>query len=219
MDALPEVHIDLEGWSLFFALLEATGGSSENDLDRLSHEVAEEARHRWRLDSLATDPTVAALRSLFRAVGCDPTRYRPSSEALIRRVLKDNPIPAISPLVDINNCLSLSLAVPCCVMAQEAVAPPFELRAGREGEAYESLRGPFKLAARPVLADRKGPCDAPITGSQRVKVAADTSSAWLVAYLPTATVTPEEAKAALGELLERAPVARITSIASFPHSA
>jgi len=214
MDGLPEVRIELEGWSLFFALLEVTG-EADSDLDRLRDEVAELARQRWRLETLARDPTVAALRSLFRAVGCDPTRYRPSSEALIRRVLKGDAIPAISPLVDINNCLSLSLAVPCCVMAQDKVAPPFTLRAGREGEAYESLRGPFKLASRPVLADRKGPCDAPITGSQRVKVTADTKAAWLVAYLPSSAVPAEEAQRALDESLNRVPVARLTTSATY----
>ena len=93
----------------------------------------------------AEDPTVAAIRKLFRAAGCDPTRYRPSSEALLRRVLKGEELAAIQPLVDLNNALSIGLAVPSCIMAADSVEPPLVLRAGAPGETFESLRGPFSL--------------------------------------------------------------------------
>ncbi|NIN66149.1 MAG: hypothetical protein GTO63_15940, partial [Anaerolineae bacterium] len=84
-----------------------------------------------------------------------------------RRILKGGAVPAINSLVDLNNCLSLELAVPCCVMAAESVASPYVLRTGRSGESYASLKGPFNLAGKPLLVDAEGPCDAPITGSER----------------------------------------------------
>jgi DNA/RNA-binding domain of Phe-tRNA-synthetase-like protein len=152
---------------------------------------------------------VAALRKLFKAAGCDPSRYRPSSEALLRRLLKGEELPAIHPLVDLNNCLSARLAVPCCVMEEAKVAPPFVFRVGEPGESYESLRGPFNLEAKPLLTDAEGPCDAPISGNQRVKVTGETQRAWLVAYLPAGVVAAEEADRVLRELLEAAPVARV----------
>lgn len=154
---------------------------------------------------------MAGLRKLFREAGCDPTRYRPSSEALLRRVLKGADLPAISPFVDINNCLSLRLAVPCCVMAAEAVEGPYVLRAGRSGESYESLKGPFNLEGKPLLLDVRGPCDAPITGSERVKIRTETTQTLLVAYLPEGVVTPRTAATMLEELLSDAPVAEILS--------
>ncbi len=178
-----EVSFDLDGWSLYWAYLEKTSDAGLQ-LAGLRSEVGSHARETLRIETLSQQPTVSALRGLFRAAGCDPTRYRPSSEALIRRLLKGAEIPQISPLVDINNCLSVSLAVPCCVMADDTIQPPFVPRAGRRGESYESLRGPFKLESRPLLADRDGPCDAPITGNRRVMVTNQTRSAWLVAYLP-----------------------------------
>jgi DNA/RNA-binding domain of Phe-tRNA-synthetase-like protein len=162
-----------------------------------------------QLDTLSTHPTLAGLRRLFKAAGCDPTRYRPSSEALLRRLLKGEEMPVISPLVDLNNCLSASLAVPCCVMAEETVSPPYVFRAGRPGESYESLRGPFNLEGKPLLVDAHGPCDAPITGNSRVKVTPDTKRAWLVAYLPTGVVVPESASEKLRELIEAAPAATL----------
>jgi DNA/RNA-binding domain of Phe-tRNA-synthetase-like protein len=208
VDTLPfEVRLDLPGWALYWALLEPTEGDLSADLAALRRRVAQEARAAHALGELSAHPTVAALRTLFRAAGTDPTRYRPSSEALLRRLLKGDELPGIHPLVDLNNCLSARLAVPCCVMAEETLEPPFHLRAGREGEAYDSLKGPFGLEGRPLLVDARGACDTPITGSRRVMIGPDSRRVWLVAYLPRAVVTPEAAELELGALLEAAPVA------------
>jgi DNA/RNA-binding domain of Phe-tRNA-synthetase-like protein len=207
MDALPfDVRFEIEGWKLFWALLESLPSHPEA-LSAVSREVVGRVRGDLELETLSTHPTLAALRKLFRAAGCDPTRYRPSSEALLRRLLKGEGLPTISPLVDLNNCLSASLGVPCCVMAEEKVSPPFVFRVGKPGESYESLRGPFNLEGKPLLVDAQGPCDAPISGNQRVKVVPETKRAWLVAYLPAGVVTPEAAERQLRELLKAAPVA------------
>jgi DNA/RNA-binding domain of Phe-tRNA-synthetase-like protein len=209
MDALPfDVRFEIEGWKLFWALLESQPSHSEALLE-VSREVVGRVRGNLELETLSTHPTVAALRKLFRAAGCDPTRYRPSSEALLRRLLKGEGLPTINPLVDLNNCLSASLAVPCCVMAEEKLSPPFVFRVGKPGESYESLRGPFNLEGKPLLVDAQGPCDAPISGNQRVKVIPETNRAWLVAYLPAGVVAPEAAERQLRELLKAAPVAHL----------
>lgn len=208
MSALPfQVRLELDGWRLFWALLDIQPADSRL-LAEISRQVVEQVRAHMRIDALSANPTVAALRRLFRAAGCDPTRYRPSSEALLRRLLKGEDLPRINQLVDLNNCLSASLAVPCCVMDEDSLNPPFLFRAGRAGESYESLRGPFNLAGKPLLLDASGPCDAPITGSQRVKVTDETRRAWLVAYLPACVVETDAAERRLSELLAAAPVAR-----------
>jgi DNA/RNA-binding domain of Phe-tRNA-synthetase-like protein len=212
MDSPPfAVHHDLDGWELFWVHLEFIPGQEEA-LAALRRESSERARSRFAPDSLSSHPTVAALRSLFRAAGCDPTRYRPSSEALLRRLLKGEDLPAIHPLVDLNNCLSVELAVPCCVVGDGSFEPPVILRAGQAGESYESLRGPFNLEGKPLLADAEGPFGTPITDSQRVKVKEGVARAWMVAYLPLGplgVVTPETGLSVLNELLAAAPVARL----------
>jgi DNA/RNA-binding domain of Phe-tRNA-synthetase-like protein len=149
------VRFELAGWELFFAELEKKKGSAAS-LSELRSSVAESVRETLRLEDLSKHPPIAAVRRLFKEAGCDPSRYRASSEALIRRLLKGEAIPSIHPLVDINNCLSARLAVPCCVMAKGSFSPPFVFRAGRAGETYESLRGPFRLERKPLLVDSEG---------------------------------------------------------------
>jgi DNA/RNA-binding domain of Phe-tRNA-synthetase-like protein len=203
----PVTH-ELAGWDLFWARLEAAPGQEEA-LTMLRRRAGERARSERDAESLSAHPTVAALRALFRAAGCDPTRYRPSSEALLRRLLKGDELPAIHPLVDLNNALSVALAVPCCIVAEGSFTPPVVLRAGGAGESYESLRGPFNLEGKPLLADAEGPFGTPITDSQRVKVTEGTRRAWIVAYLPAGVVAPEAAARVLSDLLAEFPVAAI----------
>src|SRR3954469_13248792 len=176
MKAAPfPVRFELAGWDLVWVRVEAVPGQEEALAD-LRRETSERVRARFEPESLSSHPTVAAVRSLFRAAGCDPTRYRPSAEALLRRVLKGEDLPAIHPLVDLNNCLSVELAVPSCAAAEGSFASPVVLRAGRPGETFDSLRGPFNLEGKPLLADDQGPFGTPITDSQRVKVQEDTES-------------------------------------------
>lgn len=207
MNTLPfEVEKEIAGWTLFWVHLVLGPGDPVFPAS-VRFEVAAAARAKYELSSLASDPTVSALRRLFKAAGCDPSRYRPSSEALLRRLLKGGEIPAIHPLVDLNNCLSAELAVPCCVMSEGTFQPPLVWRVGQHGEHYESLRGPFNLENKPLLVDNQGPLDAPITGSQRVKVTRATCAAWLVSYLPASVLTADLAEVKLNRLVERTRVA------------
>jgi DNA/RNA-binding domain of Phe-tRNA-synthetase-like protein len=212
MDAFPpETTHALPGWVLLWAELEPLQ-CDPGRLAALRRDVADRVRASHTLGTLAEHPTVAALRRLYRRAGTDPTRYRPSSEALVRRLLKGEEFPAIHPLVDLNNCLSAELLVPACVMDVRYLRPPFTFREGVSGEAYESLRGPFNLEGKPLLVDAEGPCDTPITGGVRVRVREDSRAVWLVAYLPADAAEPACGETALRSLLEAAPVARLAGL-------
>lgn len=191
MKNLPfDVSVELDGWTLFWASLSV--GEDQGGLADLRNRVVSRVRERFSEPAaIAAHPPVAAMRKLFRAAGCDPTRYRPASEALLRRLVKGAELPQIHPLVDVNNCLSAELAVPCCVMADGSLGSSLVFRAGQPGESYESLRGSFNLDAKPLLVDEIGPIDTPITGGVRVKVRPDTTAAWLVAYLPQDEATAD----------------------------
>jgi DNA/RNA-binding domain of Phe-tRNA-synthetase-like protein len=185
--AFPVTH-SLAGWTLVWAELALAPDATSAAAAGLAS-YSEAARSTGLQPD---EPVVAAVRRLFRAAGTDPTRYRPSSEALIRRLVRGDALPSIHPLVDLNNCLSIALRVPSCVMGAGSIRPPVELRAGTAGELMDSLRGPFDLAGKPVLADLKGPFGTPITDSERVAVREQCSRGWLVAYLPSGLVSATE---------------------------
>jgi DNA/RNA-binding domain of Phe-tRNA-synthetase-like protein len=203
---------ELEGWVLAWARLEAGGdaGAAER-LAARQRRVVSGLRSRWTPAELGEDPVVASLRRLFKAAGTDPSRYRPSSEALLRRLLKGDDLPLIHPLVDLNNELSIELKVPCCVLREESFAFPVTLRAGRPGEVLDAMRGPLDLAGKPLLEDAEGPFGTPITDGHRVKVLPDTTAAWMVAYLPAGVLDAGRAAAVLDEILAEAPVATLAS--------
>ncbi|HWN40717.1 MAG TPA: phenylalanine--tRNA ligase beta subunit-related protein [Thermoanaerobaculia bacterium] len=203
-----KVHHELPGWELLWLKLLLRPGHHEA-LAALRKEVTEVARANFEGDSLSSEPVVAGVRALFRAAGCDPTRYRPSSEALLRRLLKGEELPAIHPFVDLNNCLSVELAVPCCASADGTFTPPVTLRAGRPGETVQSLRGPFNLEGKPLLEDSQGAFSTPITDSERVRVHEGTERAWMVVYLPQGKMDAAASRARLDELLRKAPVAEV----------
>jgi len=200
---------ELEGWELAWFELEVSGGEGGREaLARRGRRFAAGLRAAATTATLADDPVAAAMRRLFRAAGTDPTRYRPSSEALLRRLVKGEELPAIHPLVDLNNQLSVELGVPCCVLRDGSFAFPVTLRAGRDGESLDAMRGPLALAGKPLLADGAGPFGTPITDGHRVKVLPETTRAWLVAYLPAGGISAGQAESMLAAILADAPVAR-----------
>lgn len=199
-ESLPEVRHELAGWQLLWVRLTMQAGG-EGALRTLRQKTQAEVRARLSLESLAQHPTVAGVRALFRQAGCDPTRYRPSSEALLRRVLKGEDLPDIFPAVDFNNLLSIELAVPSCVMDARCVEPQIVLRSGRAGERMLSMRGDFDLEGKPLLEDARGVFGTPITDSERVKVQADTRDILMVLYLPAVAGLVGEARACLERVL------------------
>lgn len=211
MNGAAEVRLELPGWQLAGFDLESVADPAA--AGRLAARRAREAARlcsRWTAAELGEDPTVAALRRLFKAAGTDPSRYRPSSEALLRRLLKGEELAPIHPLVDLNNQLSVELRVPACVLAAGSFSLPVTLRAGRAGEVLDSMRGPLDLEGKVLLADAEGPFGTPITDSHRVKVRPETNRAWLVAYLPSGQLDVDAVAGRLDEILEEAPVARRT---------
>jgi DNA/RNA-binding domain of Phe-tRNA-synthetase-like protein len=138
-------------------------------------------------------PATADARTLYKALGLDPTKYRPSNEALLRRALKAEPLYRINTLVDALNLSSLREQLPFGLYDLACVEPPVALRLGGAGEGYEGIRKGFVgVYGRPVLADAQGPFGNPTSDSARTCVRATTSQALVTCYAP-ASCTHERA--------------------------
>ena len=127
----------------------------------------------------------AAARALYRRFGVDPTRNRPSSEALLRRVRRGDPLPRVNSLVDVANVVSLRLQVPIGLYDLGRVEGPLRLRLGREGESYAGIgRDQVGVAGRICVADDLGACGNPSADSARTMITVDTAEAAWIFFLP-----------------------------------
>ena len=130
-------------------------------------------------------PGVEEARALYKAFGIDPTRTRPSNEALLRRVLKGEALYTVNTLVDALNLSSVREQVPFGLYDLGRVNPPVELRRGRPGESYEGIRkAAVNVDGRPVLSDVKGAFGNPTSDSARTMITLGTRSALVIAYAP-----------------------------------
>jgi len=132
-------------------------------------------------------PDIAPARQLYRHFGIDPTRYRPSSEALLRRVLRGERLPRVNSLVDVANVVSLRLQVPIGLYDLAHVRGSLTLRLGREGESYAGIRKEqVNVAGRICVADDAGPCGNPSADSGRTMITTATERAAWIFFLPVA---------------------------------
>ena len=127
----------------------------------------------------------AAVRAMYRRVGIDPTKTRPSSEALLRRVRKGDELPRVNSLVDVINWCSLETGLPFGLYDLDRVRGPVTLRLGQPDEEYAGIRKDVvHVAGRLTLADSEGPFGNPTSDSARTMVTTDTGRALVVVFTP-----------------------------------
>jgi len=119
----------------------------------------------------AARPPIAATRELYRRLGKDPSRYRGSPEALLRRVRAGKELYRIHNVVDVINLVSLRTLLPIGLYDTAKLQPPIALRRGATGEAYDGIgKEQLNLEALPILADLTGPFGSPTSDSRRTSV-------------------------------------------------
>jgi len=130
-------------------------------------------------------PGIEWARQLYSSVGIDPTKHRPSSEALLRRALKGEPLHQINTLVDALNWCSLEYLIPMGLYSSSRIEGDIVVRRGKPGEAYEGIgRGIVNLDGRLVAADRHGAFGSPTSDSYRTAISTDTKQALAILYVP-----------------------------------
>jgi len=160
------------------------------------------AAARLRVSTESAEIT-AAVRTMYKRVGLDPTKTRPSSEALLRRVRRGDELPRINSLVDIINWCSVESQLPFGLYDLEHIRGPVTLRLGRDGEEYAGIRkDAVHVAGRLTLADEIGPFGNPTSDSARTMVTCATIRALVVIFVP-APLALEVGREALALTLAR----------------
>ncbi len=138
--------------------------------------MGEKFREELTTESLKELESIAATRRVYRACGKDPSRYRPASEALIRRMLQGKELYQCDTLVDLVNLASIAFGYSIGGFdADKFVGDTLTLGIGKEGEPYEGIgRGMLNIAGLPVYRDVKGGVGTPTSDNERTKMTLET---------------------------------------------
>lgn len=141
------------------------------------HALEDKYRQELTTESLKQLPGIAATRSVYKSCGKDPSRYRPASEQLIRRMLQGKELYQIDTLVDLVNLASIAFGYSIGGFdADKFVGDTLTLGVGREGEPYEGIgRGPINIAGLPVYRDAEGGVGTPTSDHERTKMTLGTT--------------------------------------------
>lgn len=147
---------------------------------RLWQEIAEEEkaiRETVKLEQINKWLPIQATRQAYKRLGKDPNRYRPSSEALRRRILRELPFYKVDTLVDLINLVSIRSGYSIGGFdADKIVGGSLVLGVGREGEIYHGIgRGELNIAGLPVYRDAVGGVGTPTSDEERTKIGLDTT--------------------------------------------
>ncbi|MBS0273910.1 MAG: hypothetical protein JSR55_05805 [Proteobacteria bacterium] len=181
---------------LIYWLVRVASSQPNSSLQGLLTEAANASIH-----SKGVADSIERYKAAITAMGRNASRYRISSEALVRRVRKEGSIRSINRLVDANNTISLRTGWPVGCYDTQAVASSVLLRQGATGEHMLTLgKGEFDVSNLPVLADGAGPFGCAVSDSQRACTSDNTLEGLFVIY-GFGSVDLEEAKSVIDRVI------------------
>ena len=198
----PRIREAVPGLALACVRADVAVGDGDDALrERLE---AAAARAAESVPEPAAAPPIAALRQLYKALGKEPSRYRGSPEALVRRARAGKPMPRINNVVDAINVVSVETLLPIGLYDLAHVRPPVAFRRGAPGETYEGIgKESLNLDGLPVMADADGPFGSPTSDSRRTMITADARRILAVLFGVTGRDDAERAASLLADLLSR----------------
>ncbi len=199
-----EIRVALPGVKL--GVIEVDGvrvTPGDEALARLMQEICDRKRAEFTVESLAEAQPVRAVRAMFREWDMDPSKYRPSSEALLRRVVQGKGLYRVSNVVDVGNLYSIESGWPFGCYDRDKIKEPAKFRHGAAGEQYEGIgKRTWHLEGRPVLADPDGPFGSPISDSTRSMITEAARKILMVIYAPSGAAD-SSIEAAMDQVAER----------------
>lgn len=138
----------------------------KEEMNRLEQDIMQQLT----LETLLKEPRIAAARAGYKALGKDPSRYRLSCEALLRRLIKGNGLYFVNNAVDIGNVLSARTQRSVAVLDEDKIQGDVLIRIGQD-EPYEGIgRGAINIENIPVYCDELGPFGTPTSDTPRTRI-------------------------------------------------
>ena len=159
--------------------------SSDAGFDAAFGNLEQYLRDKFNTLRPAEDKTVKYVRRMYGRIGWEPTRYRPSSEALIRRILKGKGLYRINNLVDYGNIASARFHLPMGLYDADKISGTIIMDVGKEEESYRGISNPeIHARGKLILRDDNGIFGNPTADSLRTSITDKTSSALAVFFSP-----------------------------------
>lgn len=131
------------------------------------------------------DPTISAVRRMYRRIGWEPTQYRPSSEAMIRRFLKDKGLYRINNAVDLGNVVSTHFHLPMGLYDMDKISGSILIDVGKEGEEYQGIsKSVIHANGKLILRDDEGVFGNPTADSLRTSIHGNTKNILALFFTP-----------------------------------
>ncbi|NOX87386.1 MAG: hypothetical protein GXO77_00025, partial [Calditrichaeota bacterium] len=141
----------------------------------LYEELVDYIKKTFAKDPLSSNEIIGHVRRLYRRIGWEPTRYRPSSEALARRILQNKGWYRINNAVDLGNLVSARFHLPMGLYDLDKINGPVQVDVGRPDESYEGIsKSEIHAEGKLILRDQTGIFGNPTADSKRTSVDADT---------------------------------------------
>lgn len=140
-----------------------------------------EIRAAYPIENINKIFTIRATRMAYKALGKDPNRYRPSAEALMRRIVKQMDLYQIDTLVDLINLVSIKTGYSIGGFDADKVQGNIALGVGEAGEEFYGIgRGILNIEGLPVYRDSMGGIGTPTSDEERTKISLQTSHLLLI---------------------------------------
>lgn len=134
-----------------------------------------------KLEKVPHFAQIKGLRDAYKSLGKDPVRYRGSSEALLRRIIKGKGLYKVNTVVDINNLVSLETMHSIGVYNLDNITSPIIFRVGAPGECYKGIgKEIINIAELPVFADEMGSFGSPTSDSERAMITEETKKIMMI---------------------------------------
>ena len=160
--------------------------------------------NRFKIDTVKSRYEIAGMRKLYRLLGKDPNRYRPSSEALCRRILNEKPLYQINTLVDLINLVSIKTGYSIGGFDEKKIVGDISFGVGKAGEDFEGIgRGKLNIEGLPVYRDANGGIGTPTSDEERTKIDLSTNQLLMVIHSATGNDNLDFAVNYSIELLEK----------------
>jgi len=193
---LPEFHVGVVNFEC--------NVTKSNVLDEEIKRIQDSVRGKYILSDVLTLPHIFDARNGYKKLGKDPNRYRPSAEALCRRIIRGLGLYQIDTVVDIINLVSLKTGYSIGGFDADKIVGNLVLGVGRPNEKFDAIgRGLLNIEGLPVYRDDIGGIGTPTSDEERTKITSETTHLLMIINAYSGEAGLEEAVNCAEDLLKK----------------